>query len=172
MITAGNDILSDYQKEAPDKTTLYAVCAIYALQIIAFLVYFLWPFGKSALSRVMHDSELHLLSVIFVLYPLIALTVLSIKGRLGWALIVFACILNICYAMIAYGQELLSGDSITTIAADGMIYFFLVYVVLIFLLLRKSLLKSLNVGKKLFRWVIGTSVTIGMLFLILLALTY
>lgn len=156
------DTLIEFEKnEKGLEITFIVIICIYSLLILCAFIYIFWLF-KKILSNLIFDPEAQILLCIHILCPMVGLLLFVTKKKLGWSITLLCSILNVTYAIVLY---------LTELKLDIAILYFLTHALLIVLFYQKSLIETVNISRRWFMATTYFSLTIGLIFLILLITT-
>ena len=129
-------------------------------------------FNETFSFEILLDTELQLLTVINVIFPLVALLLYMRKKNMGWSCMVFYSTVIVTYGFFSATFDFLNNVSFVEIVSEKTFVYFLFHFIILFLIFRPSLIRNFNFSQKYFHYTIWISATTSALFLILLLVTY
>ena len=144
------DILRDWEIEAKKNSPLfYAVGGLCGLLIVCVIIYYFWLFNETFSFEILLDTELQLLTVINVIFPLVALLLYMRKKNMGWSCMVFYSTVIVTYGFFSATFDFLNNVSFVEIVSEKTFVYFLFHFIILFLIFRPSLIRNFNFSQKI-----------------------
>ncbi len=148
-------ILSEYEKDDSDKNIAFILVSIICLlSIIGSLINYFYPFNLNSIQNFFTDSDNVAIFLSLFIFPFISISFFILRKKVGWALVTFFYITEfvmfIKIIIVELNKKVIQLN-FNYLIQNKVYLFFIVSVITIVLLFKKSLLNYLEIDRNTFR---------------------